>query len=254
MVQATDIAVRIGQHLHSSQIQGQIPELQRSYKESDFAEIPGFMPRDVQDAARSELDELFRTAAKRRDLIIQQSGNTPRKYDNLDRDVLNKHSEVIPFVFRSPALYEFVENVVGEAVYPIPYIPEEFIASRLHKAGDVHGWHWDDYSWAIVWIFRVPDESIGGSLEYIPRVRWHRDDPRTAEIVARGPVLRRHPRAGSAYLLKAGTALHRVSPLREDAERMIVCYSFATADELTREVNHDSMAALYPESHVKHSG
>lgn len=252
MIQSTTIAEQIEQHLRSSKIQHQILGLQHSYKECDFAEITGFMPEDIYSTALNELEELFENRSKRRDLVIKQSGNTLRKYTNLDRDALNEHSKVIPSVFRSPALYELMEKVVGETVYPVPYVPEEFIASRLHKAGDVHGWHWDDYTWAMIWIFQIPDENIGGSLEYVPRVPWNRDDPRIEEILARGPVLKRHPQTGSAYLLKANTALHRVSPLRENAERMIVCYSFATAEELTREVNHDSMEALYPESHARH--
>ncbi|HVE46064.1 MAG TPA: hypothetical protein VNA57_04885 [Acidimicrobiales bacterium] len=247
-----DLQDAIGRHFASRELREQLPALHRSYREDDYAEISGFLPEGLWALAAGELEEAFDKHARRRDLIVRQSGNTPRRYTNIDRDVLATNTTVIPEVFRSPELYDLLEQVVGERVLPVPYVPEEFIAARLHQAGDVHGWHWDDYTWALVWIFKMPDELNGGSLEYIKRVPWDQDDPRTDEIVASHPVTRRHPEVGNAYLLKADTALHRVSPLREDAERMIVCYSFATEDDLRREVNHESMEALYSESHARH--
>lgn len=252
MTQAITISDAIEQHLSSEDVRAGLPSWQASYRESDFVELAPFMPRDIWETALRELEDIFDKQAKRRDLIIKQSGNTPRKYSNIDRDALAQGSTVVPEIFRSPALYRLLEDIVGEKVLPVPYLPEEFIAARLHKAGDVHGWHWDDYTWALVWIFKMPDERNGGSLEYVQRVEWDRENPRVEELVAQGPVQRKHPTVGSAYLLKADTALHRVSPLSYDAERMIVCYSFATEADLSRPVDHESMEALYPESHDLH--
>lgn len=246
------IGERIREHLRSPVIRDRISDFQMQYREDDFAEISGFMPRDLHQAALDELESLFSTQSKRRDLTIRQSENTPRKLTILDRDTLNDGSRIIPSIFRARKLYELLELIVGESVHSVPYIPEEFIASRLHKAGDEHGWHWDDYTWALVWIFKMPGEDNGGSVEFVKRVQWNHANPQIEGIVERGPVLKRHPRVGSAYLLKADTALHRVSPLRESGERLIVCYSFASSGDLAHEVSHDSMEALYPDSHAKH--
>ncbi|WP_158920669.1 hypothetical protein [Streptomyces sp. NBRC 109706] len=243
----------VERHLRSDEVWGRIPELRRSYQTDDYAELPAFMPEEIHATALKELEALFAEQAQRRDLIIKQSGNTPRKYSNIDRDALTQGSTVVPEIFRSTALYELLEAIVGEKVLPVPYVPEEYIAARLHKAGDVHGWHWDDYTWALVWIFKMPDEDNGGSLEYVKGVPWDQDNPRVEEFVSAGPVIRRHPAVGNAYLLKADTALHRVSTLRYDAERMIVCFSFATVADLEREVDHESMEALYPHSHERHT-
>jgi hypothetical protein len=244
----------IEMHLSAPGISALVPAMRQSYLTDDYAEIDQFMPDHVFDLALRELTAVFARDAHRRDLIIRQSGNTPRRYSNVDRDSLSASCTVVPEVFRSPALYRLLTEIVGEKVLPIPYLPEEYIASRLHRAGDVHGWHWDDYTWALVWIFQMPPEANGGSLEYIRRAPWNRQDPQVERLVQAGPVTRRHPGVGSAYLLKADTALHRVSPLTRDDERLIVCYSFASEADLTREVDHDSMAALYPQSHGKHYG
>ncbi|MEH0638485.1 hypothetical protein ACFU6M_12125 [Streptomyces bottropensis] len=225
--------------------------LRKSYEESDYAEITDFMPDCVHRLVLDELESMFLSQAKRRDLIIRQSGNTPRKFSNLDRDTLRAGSRVLPSIFRSDALISLLEQIVGSPVHRVPYVPEEYIAARLHKAGDVHGWHWDDYTWALVWIFKMPDAENGGSVEYIKRVPWNRDDPRVGELVEAGPVIRRHPKVGSAYLLKADTALHRVAPLTYDAERMMICFTFAGEDDLTREVTHESMEALFSASDAR---
>lgn len=250
----SEISDEIALHLNSVAMVDQIAGLQRNYELHDFAEITHFMPEPLFSRALDELNTLFETMGKRRDLVVKQSGNTPRKYTNLDRDTLASGSSVIPLIFRSQSVYDYLSEITRKEMLPVPYVPEEFIAARLHKAGDVHGWHWDDYTWALVWIFKMPDVSNGGSLEYIKRVDWNPDDPRIDEIVAAGPIERRHPAVGSAYLLKADTALHRVSPLAYDDERMIVCYSYATPQDLSKDVDHESMESLYPESHARHEG
>ncbi|HSY16330.1 MAG TPA: hypothetical protein VK816_10105 [Jatrophihabitantaceae bacterium] len=254
MTEVSTISDAIDRHLSSAEMRSRLPEFRASYARYDYVEIDEFMPADIWRHALDELEELFESRSQRRDVLIPQSANTPRRYSNVDRDSLAAGSVVIPEIFRSTALYQLLESIVGEQVLPVPYLPEEFIASRLSSAGDVHGWHWDDYTWALVWIFRMPAEQDGGQLEYVSRVPWNRDDPQIERLVARGPLVRRRPRVCSAYLLKADTALHRVAPLKRDAERMIVCYSFAAETDLAREVDHSSMAALYPQSHERHYG
>ncbi|KUF18899.1 HalD/BesD family halogenase [Streptomyces silvensis] len=229
----------------SEEFRAAIPALRQSYQQSDFAEIPAFMPDDVFHSTLRELEELFHHQSHRREVHIEQSGGTPRRFNTLARDVIAQGSSVIPAVFASPAMRAALEEIVGEKVLPVPYEPEQYIATRLHETSDVHGWHWDDYTWALVWIFKMPDEGHGGSLEYVKGVPWEPENPRVEEYVATGPVIRRHPAAGSAYLLKAGSALHRVSPLSCAAERMMVCFSFASTTDLEDERSHESIQALF---------
>lgn len=252
MSSTLDINDRLEEHFAG--FAAELPDLRDRYKSENYLELDPFVPADLQTAALTELEELFAENARRRDLIVAQSGNTPRRYSNIDRDSINERGTVIPAIYRAPALYTLLEDLVGEPVLPVPYLPEEYIASRLHEPNDVHGWHWDDYTWALVWVFKMPPAEHGGSLEYIKDAPWDRANPQPEKLVAQGPVWTRHPGTGSAYLLKADTALHRVKPLSVADERMIVCYSFATQADLARPVDHSSMAELYPESHAKHEG
>lgn len=217
------------------------------YAQTDYCEIDQFLPDGLWRRALGELEALFETQSRRRDILVKQSGNTPRNYSNLDRETLRRGSIVVPCVFTSQPLYKLLSKVVEEAVHPVPYLPEEYIASRLHRVGDIYGWHWDDYSWALVWVLKTPPENVGGSLEYIKRVPWNRAEPDIDRWVSRGPVQRRHPGPGSAYLLKSDTSLHRVSPLRKLHDRIIVVSTFASAADLTKEVDHSSMKDLFPD-------
>ncbi|MFN8074246.1 MAG: hypothetical protein U0Q15_02360 [Kineosporiaceae bacterium] len=228
-------------------------QLRAQYEAEDYVELPSFAPDGLQAQALAELETLFAENARRRDLLMAATGNTPRRYSNLDRDALAAGSTIVPAVYLNPGLIELLQDITGEDVHPVPYVPEEFIASRLHEPGDVHGYHWDDYTWALIWVFKMPPVELGGSLEYVKRVPWNREDPQIDELVAKGPLERRHPPVGGAYLLKADTALHRVAPLNAPSERMIVCYSYATAHDLTQPISHETMELLYPESHQRHN-
>jgi hypothetical protein len=250
----TDIRAVHTAHLRTTFDADVRKHLRAQYEAEDYVELPTFAPEGLQTQALAELEALFAAQACRRDLLMAATGNTPRRYSNLDRDTLAGGSTIIPAVYLNPGLIELLQDITGEDVNAVPYVPEEFIASRLHEPGDVHGYHWDDYTWALIWVFKMPPAEIGGSLEYVKRVPWNREDPQIDRLVAEGPLERRHPLANSAYFLKADTTLHRVAPLKAPAERMIVCYSYATARDLTQPISHETMELLYPESHQRHNG
>lgn len=244
----TDSPVALDQYFVRLINSPQLSTWRHDYQASGYCQFDPFLPEEIWNQARRELEAAFDSSAQRRDLIVAQSGNTPRRLTNVGRDILREASSVIPAVFESSSLRSLLSSIVGEEVRPVPYRPEEYIASYLHQAGDVHGWHWDDYSWALVWVFKMPEPAAGGSLEYVPNVPWNIDDPAVDRWVSEGPVLTRHPGAGSAYLLKADTALHRVSPLLRPDERMIVCYTYASNADLSKAVDHDSMEQMFAET------
>lgn len=81
------------------------------------------------------------------------------------------------------------------------------IITRLERAGDSHGWHWDDYAFALVWVVECPPPADGGSVQGVPRTRWNKREPG-------GPDLASHPihswylQPGDAYLMRTDTTLH----------------------------------------------
>jgi len=122
------------------------------------------------------------------------------------------------------------------------------VASQLSHAGDTHGWHWDDYAYAFVWIMKTPPKTGGGSLEYVPHTHWNRKNPNVPQVLRDHAIHSRHPDEGSAYLLRSDTSLHRVAPLLQDASRLIINFVFADKKDLTKEVSHETMERMFPEA------
>ncbi|MFD6187495.1 hypothetical protein [Streptomyces goshikiensis] len=113
---------------------------------------------------------------------------------------------MIADLYRQPDLLRLVCALTGEPVTQVNEVTERHVLNILHRPGDTHGEHLDDYPYAVVLFLQAPqDPSDGGLLEYAPHT--------TALPLPGGTRLeRRHQRAGDAYLLRADTTAHRVSP------------------------------------------
>jgi hypothetical protein len=229
-----------------------LDELRRAYEPEGFLEVPNFAPPEVRAAVAQEVEHLLETAAQRRDVTVASTGNSPRRYAALGRDAIVEGSTVLSAIYRVPALLRFLAGVTGEdEVIHVPHEPEEMLVTRMSEPGDSHGWHWDDYPFAMIWLVEAPAAEDGGTVEFIPHTSWDKDDPRIDEHLAEYEIRRRNPRTGSIYLLKADTALHRIAPIeREGAVRTVLVWSFATPADRERQVSHESMADVYPEAYV----
>lgn len=245
-----DSADPLRQHFSATAFRARVPALVSAFQTHGYVALGDFAPPSLHGTVLRDIKDLFESAGQRRDVHIASTGHTPRFYTHLDRDTIARENSVIPAIFRSPSLLELLREIAGQDVLPAPYLPEEFVASRLTRSGDVHGWHWDDYTFALIWVLQAAPEGSGGSLEYVKDTSWDKANPQVDHYVATRPIERAHPPTGSAYLLKADTALHRVSPVSAGAERIVVCFSYATLADLDREISHETMQELYPDARV----
>lgn len=205
---------------------------------------------DVARDARSEADRLMRTAGRRRELVIPSTGHSPRRYSNVSRDAVVRDAGILAALYDDPDLRALIADVAGEPrIFTVPYPPEEIVLARMERAGDSHGWHWDDYAFSLVWVLEAPDPLDGGAIEYVCDTVWNKADPQIEAYLARD-VSRMHLARDEAYLIDGTVVMHRVAPLLRDARRTIVCYSYARADDLTRVVTHETLEALYAEDAV----
>jgi hypothetical protein len=246
-----DVSRLVSNHLTKGPLAQSLDELRSAFKRDEYVELRRFMPPSLFDAVKRDVDYLLDTRGKRRDLLIPSTGNTPRKYTNVGRNDVKDCSLYIPQIYHSEALRKFLSAIVDEPLWSVPFLPEEYLISRLHRKGDEHGWHWDDYGYALVWAFRMPPDEGGGSLEYVRGTKWNKDDPRIEEHLNGAVPEVRHPGVNCAYLLRTDTSMHRVAPLRADYERVIVCYSFATDGDLKNPISHETMELMYPETCAK---
>lgn len=218
--------------------------LRRRFAEHDVVALDGAFAPFLIAALSAAVDGALGTHGVRRDVRMAATGGTARRYRIAGRAALAAADPLIALTYRSRNVRRIVEAVAGERVHPVPYEPEEFIATRLEFAGDVHDWHWDDYSYALVWVLRVPEPSAGGGVELVRNVAWNKSDPQITANLRDNPVERFYPMAGTAYLLRANATMHRVAPLREPAVRDVLCFSYAAAADFARTVTHETVEVL----------
>jgi hypothetical protein len=150
-----------------------------------------------------------------------------------------------------PSLTGALSAVAGDDVLPCPYEPEQYVITRLECCGDTHGWHWDDYAFALVWIVECPPAADGGIVQGVPGTRWNKDRPRIQQILENNPVHSWEVRPGEAYLMRTDTTLHRVHPIT-NGRRTIVNMAYACRDDLAKRPSHETMDTLWASAPTDH--
>ncbi|MGW5440580.1 HalD/BesD family halogenase [Nocardia asteroides] len=206
--------------------------------------VSGFIPESLRDAVAAETVQLAGVLGVRRDLEFAETGFSPRRMSNVTQSLIVEHGVVIPQVYESDWLLHVLSSIAGEPLFPCPYEPERFVITRLEQPGDTHGWHWDDYGFALVWVAESPDPADGGFVEGVPDTIWDKQRPGIEEILRSRRAHRLDLSAGDVYLMRTDTTLHRVYPIRR-GRRTIVNMAFARHDELCRPTTHETMDALW---------
>lgn len=212
------------------------------FERHGYLKITDLVCPDVREVVMGEARRLLENHAKRRDMLIESTGFTPRNLSNVPRDIINENSEIIPAVYHSPYIKKLIQGLTGDEIIGIPWIWDEFIINSQHKAGDTHGWHWGDYPFTIIWVVQATPIHTGGLLECVPHTNWNKKNPRINNLIAENPIESHFHETGDVYLLKTDTTLHRVSPLTEDVQRIILNTAFERARDKDRHVEHETFS------------
>jgi hypothetical protein len=140
--------------------------------------------------------------------------------------------ELIGTLYRSEPLINALGRIAGEALLPCPSKDEEFLVTRQEKKGDTHGWHWGDYSFALIWIIETPPLGYGGMLQCVPHTTWDKSNPRIHEYLCANPIMTYGFQTGDIYFLRTDTTLHRTVPLTVDARRIILNLTWAAQKDI----------------------
>ncbi|MBF6150231.1 HalD/BesD family halogenase [Nocardia nova] len=234
------VRARFGLSPSSAELDGVRDELEHR----GCAIVTFLFSETARSAVAADAIRLAERAGIRRDLVVNETGGTPRRMRNVTRAQIAAYASEISRLYRSSAVVSALEQVTGERLFQCPYLPEQFVITRLEAVGDTHGWHWDDYSFALVWVAECPSPEEGGVVECVPDTIWDKRSPRIEQLLQEREVHRLEAGPGEVYLMRTNTTLHRVCPLRQ-GRRTIVNMAFATADDLSRKVSHETMDALW---------
>lgn len=216
----------------------------RLFRDNGFAKVGFLAPSSVTGAVRREAERLVAAHGARRDLRFAETGHTMRRMRNVRRCEIHQHGCVIPALYGGAVLRHAVEPIVGEEVLPCPYEPEQYVITELTAQGDTHGWHWDDYSFALVWVLESPPAEEGGFVQFVPNTVWDKTNPRLHRHFIDHPIHSVELAAGDLYLMRTNTTLHRVYPLG-CGRRLIVNMAYASREDLDKPISHETMDTLW---------
>lgn len=185
------------------------------------------IPGELLESVDEEVHKLVREHTERRDLRLRTTGNTPRRMSVVRSEEIERSSELIAGLAAAGALLGFMARVAREPVIASVSDDERFLITHQEHAGDTHGWHWGDYSFALIWALRMPPVSHGGMLQCVPHTHWDKSDPRVNEILCERRIDTHGLASGDVYFLRTDTTLHRTVPLTEDGRRTILNMTWA---------------------------
>lgn len=231
-----------------------LSQLRNDFLENSVVMIDSLLPDPLKVALSAEANYLMATKGKRRDLLMKVSGNTPRHYFSVGRDSIANHGKLIPAFFHSEIIRNFLTYLHGAEVSKVPYDPEEYIINSQQHTGDTHGWHWDDYTFALIWMVEAPALDDGALIEYIPDTTWDKSDYENCvtKVLESNTIQTMYVPQDCCYFMKANTTLHRVSPLTGDSKRTVIVFTYASEEDFQNQITHETMEEIYPEdTHVK---
>ncbi|WP_406509985.1 ArpA protein [Streptomyces sp. NBC_00212] len=241
---ADNVVDALEQHLVHEVPPLRLQRARREFLTQGFVKTGFLAPYDVKKLVAEESESLISRHAVRRDSTFEATGGTPRRMHNVRRAEIAEYGRILPRLYSSPGLREALGVVAGEDVLECPYAPEQFVITELTQSGDTHGWHWDDYSFALVWVVDCPPVEQGGFVQCVPRTEWDKENPQLNRHFVSQPIQSVELRPGDLYFLRSDTTLHRVYPVT-GGRRLIVNMGYAARRDLAKSMSHETMDALW---------
>jgi L-lysine 4-chlorinase len=201
--------------------------------------VTELVPAEVRHSVRVEAERLLDEFAERRDLRLATTDYTPRSMSVIQSETIASKSSLITSLYHDSGLTRALEAIAGERMFPCPQPDEEFLITRHEKAGDTHGWHWGDFSFALIWVLLAPPLEHGGLLQCVPHTDWDKSSPNILHYLCKNPINTYYFESGDVYFIRTDTTLHRTLPLQVDTTRIMLNMTFAAAKELERGVTPD---------------
>ncbi|UYM14635.1 HalD/BesD family halogenase [Endozoicomonas euniceicola] len=219
---------QIQKHLEDNFTKNDIIDLRQEFSRNGLVKVPKLVPEEIKATVHKEILRLLDDHTERRDITLETTDNTPRHLNIVKSDTIKAHSPMLVALRENDHFLNFLGHITEETLHPEVTEDEEFVITRQDRPGDTHGWHWGDYSFALIWIVKMPPVKAGGMLQCIPHTYWNKENARINQYICDNPIRTYSFVAGDIYLLKADTTLHRTVPLTEPATRIMLNMTWAS--------------------------
>lgn len=143
-------------HCHSVFTSKKIRKLREDFSRQGIVKIPEIVSQNLKQKIHQEIYDLLEHYAERRDLLLKTTDNTPRYLSVVRSELIEEYSRIIREVRQSDSLLQFLEQITQEKLLTQVKEDEKFVITKQEFSGDTHGWHWGDYSFALIWIVEMP--------------------------------------------------------------------------------------------------
>lgn len=206
--------------------------------------LPGFLDPAALRVAHSEIATLAERAVRREawssvyartDLEGDLAPDDPRRtavrrcLGHVTRDQIGPDT-IVAQLYASPVVKAFVAGCLGlERVYEYADPLAGLIVTVVPDGGEL-SWHYDTNEFVVSLMTQQPED--GGLFEFCPDLRKPSDE----NVEGLGRVLRgeadelvhtRALRPGDLQIFRGRYSLHRVTPVRGEWERHVVCLGYA---------------------------
>lgn len=183
------------------------------FEHAGYLALPGLLPEAALNALRAEVARLL-DRAKRRDFQMECMGGTPRHMTTLGGIEIAETAPVISDLYFDATLSDTLGGLIGLELIPAADPVERHVLNVLHRSGDTHGLHTDDYPLALVLFLESPSCETGcGHLEFF------------GTCTAGHSSVKSHA-PGDGYLLRADKFPHRVRPIHDGCVRTVLNFAY----------------------------
>jgi hypothetical protein len=221
-----------------------VQDLSQRFRRYGYVKIRDLVPDDIKSAVSQDVYRLLERA-KRVDLRMKETSDSPRRMSTVGRQHIAAGSSLIADIYQSQGMMDFLTRLAREPVVACPYEPEQYVLTRQERAGDTHGWHWGDFSFTLIWIIEAPPIEFGGLLQCVPHTNWDKSNPSVHEYLVKYPIDTYYNATGDIYFLRTDTTLHRTVPLTQETTRIILNTCWASVPDAQRARSHETMDALF---------
>lgn len=219
--------------------------LREKFHQQGHVNITRLLDKELFKRLSAEAQKLVSQYKERRDLLMEETSFSPRKMFVVKQMYIKKYGRYIPELYHSRHIQFLISQIVSQKIYALPWEREQYLISQMANKDDTHGWHLDDYTYAVVFIIRSPKLENGGLVQCVPNVRWTKNNIFVNKILCENPIYTSYFGCNEAYLLKSDTTLHRVTPLERPDSRIIINMSWAIQSDFKKDITHSTMEKLY---------
>ncbi len=192
------------------------------FDDCGYVPLPGLLSADGLSKLRAEVNALT-PLTQRRDFVMECMGGTPRNMTTLGGELITERAPGISAVYQSSELMGALGALLDKKIVVADDPVERHVLNILHRAGDTHGYHVDDYPIALVMFVESPTCPEGcGRLEFCPAISGAEDE---ANLDSHPSFTRSH-QAGDAYILRSDRLNHRVQPIHDGCLRTVLNFAY----------------------------